>query len=164
MKAAVEAEADYGTYVMAHVYTPGCIKRAASCGGKSLEHAQIMDEETAMLVRDSGAFVDPCPQFTEEEMRWSHIGKYSDYPEVWCGKRGKPGITSDELARRTDLTTELLIKYKIPLLFGTDMMIFYPDYEPRAPLDLTEYGKRFGSLQALRAAIGNVNEIGRAHV
>lgn len=39
MRAAVEAAADWGTYVSAHVYTPGGIQRAVRAGVKSIEHA-----------------------------------------------------------------------------------------------------------------------------
>ena len=156
MKAIVETAADYGTYVMAHLYTSGCIQRAVKAGVKSLEHAHAMDEETARMVSDAGAFVDPAPQFTEREVQWNHMGKYSDYPVLQKKKekRGGPNIKA-----QMEATTEYLNKYDIPILFGTDMMIMYPGYEPRQSLDFTEYKKRFGSFRGLLAATGNFHEL-----
>ena len=156
MKAIVEIAADYGTYVMAHLYTSGCIQRAVRAGVKSLEHAHAMDEETARMVSDAGAFVDPAPQFTEREVKWNHMGKYSDYP---VAQRKKEKRGSVDIKSRMEATTEYINKFEIPILFGTDMMIMYPGYEPRQSLDFTEYKKRFGSLKGLQAATGNFHEL-----
>lgn len=160
MRAAVQAASDYGTYVMAHLYTANCIKRAVRCGVMSLEHAHAMDEEAARMIVDGGVFVDPCPQFTEEEVRWNHMDQYSDYPEIKYKRSRKRGNSGAEVFSRIDATTELLNKYdQIKILFGTDMMVMYPGYEPRQSLDLKEYKKRFGSYRGLLAATGNVNDM-----
>lgn len=159
MRAAVQAAADYGTYVMAHLYTSNCIQRAVRCGVKSLEHAHAMDEETARMVADAGVFVDPCPQFTEAEVRWNHMGKYSDYPQVKYAVSHKRGDSGKEVYSKIETTTEMINKYDIKILFGTDMMVMYPGYEPRQSLDIKEYKKRFGSYKGLLAATGNFNDI-----
>jgi imidazolonepropionase-like amidohydrolase len=50
MKAAVEAAEDWGTYVMVHAYTPRAVQRAVEAGVRSIEHGQMLDEETLKLL------------------------------------------------------------------------------------------------------------------
>ena len=39
------------------------------------------------------------------------------------------------------------------------MMVNYPEYQPRANLDLTVFKQRFGSFQGLLAATGNIHDL-----
>lgn len=156
LKAAVAAAADYGTYVMAHLYTSDCMQRAVRAGIKSLEHAHAMDVKTAEMIAEAGVFVDSAPQFTEQEIKWSHMGPYSDYPQLKPKRRKRGG---NAIKEQMEATTELINKYDLKILFGTDMMIMYPGYEPRENLDLMEYKKRFGSFKGLLSATGNINDL-----
>ncbi|MGN0316547.1 MAG: amidohydrolase family protein [Lachnospira sp.] len=156
MKAIVQTAADYGSYVLAHLYTPACIQRAVKAGVKSLEHGHWIDEETAKLIKDTGTFLNPCPQFTLEEVKWNHMGEFSDQPSQ-LKKKKKSGSTG--IKEHMAETTELINKYDIKILFGTDLMIMYNGYEPRESLDFTEYKKRFGSYKGLLSATGNFNDI-----
>ena len=156
MKAIVETTADYGSYVLAHLYTPACIQRAVEAGVKSLEHGHWIDEETAKLIKDKDVFLNPCPQFTLEEVKWNHMGEFSDQPSQ-LKKKKKPG--SARVKEHMEETTNLINKYDLKILFGTDLMIMYNEYEPRESLDFTEYKKRFGSYKGLLAATGNFHEI-----
>ena len=157
MKAIVQTAEDYGSYVLAHLYTPGCIRRAVEAGVKSLEHGHWIDEETARIIRDTGTFLDPCPQFTREEIRWNHMGEFSDHPVR--PRKPKPGAAL--VKAHMEETTELINRYDLKILFGTDLMITYDQYEPRESLDFTEYKKRFGSLKGLTAATGNFHALTR---
>lgn len=156
MKAIVETTADYGSYVLAHLYTPACIQRAVEAGVKSLEHGHWIDEETAKLIKEKDVFLNPCPQFTLEEVKWNHMGEFSDQPSQ-LKKKKKPG--SARVKEQMEETTNLINKYDLKILFGTDLMIMYNEYEPRESLDFTEYKKRFGSYKGLLAATGNFHEI-----
>lgn len=156
MKAIVETTADYGSYVLAHLYTPSCIQRAVEAGVKSLEHGHWIDEETAKLIKDKDVFLNPCPQFTLEEVKWNHMGEFSDQPSQ-LKKKKKPG--SARVKEQMEETTNLINKYDLKILFGTDLMIMYNEYEPRESLDFTEYKKRFGSYKGLLAATGNFHEL-----
>lgn len=156
MKAIVETTADYGSYVLAHLYTPACIQRAVEAGVKSLEHGHWIDEETAKLIKDKDVFLNPCPQFTLEEVKWNHMGEFSDQPSQ-LKKKKKPG--SARVKEQMEETTNLINKYDLKILFGTDLMIMYNEYEPRESLDFTEYKKRFGSYKGLLAATGNFHEL-----
>ncbi|PVH26945.1 metal-dependent hydrolase family protein [Sphingobacterium corticibacter] len=57
MKAAIEAAEDWGTYVMVHAYTPRAVQRAVEAGVKSIEHGQMLDEETLQLLADKGIWL-----------------------------------------------------------------------------------------------------------
>jgi len=57
---AIVAEADaWETYVMAHAYTPKAIRRAVEAGVRTIEHGNLVDEETAILLRQKDVFVVP---------------------------------------------------------------------------------------------------------
>ncbi|WP_430612559.1 amidohydrolase family protein [Flavobacterium sp. JP2137] len=57
MKAAVEAAEDWGTYVMVHAYTPRAVQRAIEAGVRSIEHGQMLDEETLKLMAEKGIWL-----------------------------------------------------------------------------------------------------------
>ena len=106
------------------------------------------------MIQAEDVFVTPMPQFTEEEIKWNHMGSYADYVSY---KKKKPG--ANDVKAKTAYATELINKYDLKILFGTDMMVTYPDYEPRQGLDFKEYKKRFGSYKGIVSATGNVNDL-----
>ena len=77
MKAACDVAADYGTYVMAHLYTPKAILRALGAGVRSLEHAHLIDETAAEQVAAAGAFLNPMPQFKKYEDMLKQVSEES---------------------------------------------------------------------------------------
>jgi imidazolonepropionase-like amidohydrolase len=59
LAAAVEAADMAGSYVMAHVYSSRGVRNCLDAGIRSIEHATLMDADTAMRLADSGAFLVP---------------------------------------------------------------------------------------------------------
>lgn len=57
MRAAVDAAANWGTYVTVHAYTPGAIRQAVEAGVKSVEHGHLIDEPTAKLMAERGTWI-----------------------------------------------------------------------------------------------------------
>ena len=57
--AAVEVASSRSSYVMAHCHHSEAIQTLVSLGVRSIEHAALMDEETAGIVSRAGAFVVP---------------------------------------------------------------------------------------------------------
>jgi imidazolonepropionase-like amidohydrolase len=55
----VEEAERWGKYVMGHAYTPEAIRHGLSCGVRSFEHANLIDETVAVEVAAAGAFVVP---------------------------------------------------------------------------------------------------------
>lgn len=145
MKAAVDAAADYGTYVMAHLYTSKAMQRAAKAGVKSFEHATLLDEETARIVAANGIWIMPGPQFGR-----IHGGK-----GISSAKEKK----ADFVRQGEVIATDLINKYNLPIIFGTDSF-GDPDRIDEFQLDdFRFFKKRFGSYKGIAAATGNFNEI-----
>jgi imidazolonepropionase-like amidohydrolase len=59
LEAAVEEAARWRTYVLAHAYTPGAVRRAVEAGVRSIEHGNLLDEPTAALLAERGTFLVP---------------------------------------------------------------------------------------------------------
>lgn len=59
IRAAVEEAANADTYVLAHAYTPRAIARAARLGVRTIEHGNLVDDETARLMADRGTIAVP---------------------------------------------------------------------------------------------------------
>jgi imidazolonepropionase-like amidohydrolase len=57
--AAVWEARSWKTYVAAHAYTPEAIRRCLELGVRSIEHGNLIDEATARLASQKGAFVVP---------------------------------------------------------------------------------------------------------
>ncbi|MGC1181969.1 amidohydrolase family protein [Legionella sp.] len=61
LQAAVEAAADWGTYVASHAYTPDAIRRSIMAGVKVIEHGHLMDEATASLMAQKNIWLSTQP-------------------------------------------------------------------------------------------------------
>lgn len=59
IQALTKVASDSDTYVTAHAYTPGAIQNAVSNGVKGIEHGNLIDQETAKLMAEKGAFLTP---------------------------------------------------------------------------------------------------------
>lgn len=55
--AAVEEAHAFGRYVQAHAYTPEAITRAVSQGVRTIEHGNLIDDASAQLMHDKGAYL-----------------------------------------------------------------------------------------------------------
>lgn len=157
MKAAVDAAADYGTYVMAHLYTPAAMQRAVKAGVKSLEHTTLMDDETGRIIKDSGAFVMPGPQAIRP---LSEFG----YPENFKLEELPPSLRNKTIKHLkvragSEIATEVINKYELPIVYGTDAFGDPDWFEPKQLEDFKYFKKRFGSFKGLVAATGNVHEL-----
>ena len=67
IKAAVDVADTWNTYVMVHAYTPKAIQTSLRAGVKSIEHGQLMDEETAKMIADKGAWLCLQPFLNDED-------------------------------------------------------------------------------------------------
>jgi imidazolonepropionase-like amidohydrolase len=59
LRAAVEEAETRGTYVLAHAYHPKSIARCLDAGVRSIEHGNLLDEESAARMAKAGAFLVP---------------------------------------------------------------------------------------------------------
>ncbi|SAK89440.1 amidohydrolase [Caballeronia calidae] len=59
VKAAVEEAESHQTYVMAHAYTAKAIARVVKLGVRTIEHGNLIDDETAGVMAEHGAYAVP---------------------------------------------------------------------------------------------------------
>lgn len=100
------------TYAMAHAYSPRSITRAVQCGVRTIEHGNLLDEPSARVMKQHGAFLVPT------------LATYSVLADE--GQRLK---WSDEmlakLDRVKDAGTRAIAIAKaegVPIAFGTDLL------------------------------------------
>ena len=55
--AAVEEAEAFGRYAQAHAYTPDAITRAVTKGVRTIEHGNLIDDESAKLMKQKGAYL-----------------------------------------------------------------------------------------------------------
>src|SRR5581483_419982 len=112
MRAIVEEAAAWHTYVLAHAYTPEAIRRAVDNGVRSIEHANLIDRETAEHVAAEGAFVVPTLVTYDALYRF---GRDLGFPEVSLAKL-------DEVRDVGLRALELLRDAAVPIGYGTDLL------------------------------------------
>lgn len=59
LRAIVQEAKAWNTYVMAHAYTPRAITAVVLAGGRTIEHGNLIDKESAELMREHGAYLVP---------------------------------------------------------------------------------------------------------
>lgn len=59
IRAATEEAGRRGSYVAAHAYSPESIRHSVLNGVRSIEHGNLLDEQTATLMAEHGAFLVP---------------------------------------------------------------------------------------------------------
>ena len=146
IRAAVWEAHSWGTYVMAHVYTPEAIRRCVEYGVRSVEHANLIDAGTAAFAAERGAFVVPTLATYESLGR---RGASLGLPRVSLDKLGAvsdAGVASLEILRDAGVKTG----------FGTDLLgAMHED-------QLTEFGIRARALpnvEVLRQATSENAEL-----
>jgi len=59
LKAAVNAAADWGTYIMVHAYNDASVLRCVEAGVKSIEHGVLLNEEVIEIIAEKKVWVVP---------------------------------------------------------------------------------------------------------
>jgi imidazolonepropionase-like amidohydrolase len=59
VRAFVQVAANAGTYVTAHAHTPAAIRHALENGVRGIDHGNFLDDATAVLMAEKGAFLTP---------------------------------------------------------------------------------------------------------
>ncbi len=159
IKACVAAAKDYGTYVFSHVYSDESVRRAVEGGVMCIEHGQLMGEETARMMADKGVWLCPCPQF-----RFRDDYKMKTPPKSIASKQKVTNIYRDMMQQGEVLQDELVEKYKIRIVYGTDLIGSETIEElleggQRQLTPLHGYKLRYGSLEGLRSATGNIHDL-----
>lgn len=112
IEVAVEEAEMAGTYVSAHLYTDGAIRRAVECGVHSLEHCNLIQPETAKLAAEAGAVAVPTLVAYEGlAMEGEALGlKPESVAKIETVRRG--GMASLDIIRNAGL----------PMAYGSDLL------------------------------------------
>lgn len=112
IRAIVEEAEAANTYVMSHAYTARSIRRALNCGVRSIEHGNLIDDETLDLLTGKGAFL--VPTLATYEMI-SREGVKAGLPESIMRKIG-------DLRERSLVSLEMAYRKGSKIAFGTDLL------------------------------------------
>ena len=137
-KAAVDAAENWNTYVAVHAYTDKAIQTALRAGVKSIEHGQLMGEETAQMIAEKGAWLSMQP-FLDDEDR-------NPYPEGSANRARQLMV-----AEGTDRAYNLAKKYNIKTAWGTDTL-FNPQGSPRQGAKLAKMVRWYTPAEVLKMA------------
>ncbi|MDX8529779.1 amidohydrolase family protein [Mesorhizobium sp. VK25A] len=135
MKAAVAAATDWGTYVAIHAYTSAAVQRAIASGVKSIEHGQLIDEETAKRIADAGAWWSIQPFLADED-----ANTYSS-PD----QRAQQQMIAEGTARAVELGK----KHSVKMALGTDIL-FNPKGTATQGKQLAKFSRWYENVDVLR--------------
>jgi imidazolonepropionase-like amidohydrolase len=144
LRAAVEAAANWGTYVTVHAYTPAAIQSAIAAGVQCIEHGHLMDEASARQMAENGVWLSTQP-FPPE-----------------LGEAFPPGSFErakfDEVMTGLDRTYRLAKKHNLKVAFGTDIL-FSPALAHRQGTLLTSLTRWFTPAEVLAMATSRNAEL-----
>ncbi|MYV99331.1 amidohydrolase family protein [Streptomyces sp. SID3343] len=146
MRAAVQAAADYGTYVLVHVFNVAGIRRAIEAGVKSIEHAMLADEATIKLMAEQDVWFSAQPL----EERDHHFATANSTKK------------NHDVCEGVAQTLAWARKHKVKIAFGTDML-FDPAEAYMQSVLFTRLATRFGftPVEALRIGTSGNAELFR---
>ena len=144
MRAAVEAAADWGTYVCAHVYTPTGILRCLEAGVRSIEHGQLADEPTIRAMADAGVWWSIQPFLADED-----ANQYTDPRSI---------AKQQQVAEGTVRAFELGRAEGVNMAFGTDVL-FNPRGASSQGRQLAKLTRFMSPLEALHMATGAAGDL-----
>lgn len=140
MRAAVDAAADWGTYVCAHIYTAPGIRRCLEAGVRSIEHGQLADEDTVRMMADKDAWWSIQPFLMDED-----ANRYTDPKAVAAQKAVSEG---------TVRAFELADRHGVNWAFGTDILYGGGDSQGRQLAKLARYMSPLAALHRATGAAG----------
>src|SRR5215510_3114693 len=112
IQAAVEEAERAGSYIAAHCHPKEAVRRAAALGIKSIEHATLIDRETAEFVAERGSFTVPTMVTL---ISLAEEGK----------NLGFPPVSLEKLRRVADAalsSLEIMKKAGVKMGLGTDLL------------------------------------------
>ncbi|TVZ41354.1 imidazolonepropionase-like amidohydrolase [Alteromonadaceae bacterium 2753L.S.0a.02] len=108
MKAAVDAAATWNTYVLVHAYSDVAVRGALEAGVQSIDHGQMITEDTAKLIKKKDAWLSLQPLLNDEDAPPFPEGSFEQQKFL-------------EMTRGTEKAYALAKKYKLKVAFGSDL-------------------------------------------
>jgi imidazolonepropionase-like amidohydrolase len=145
IQAAVEAAANWGTYVTVHAYTSHAVQQALEAGVKCIDHGQMIDEETAQLMAEKGIWWSLQPFLDDEHA--------NPFPEGSESRRKQL-----EMSQGTANAYELAKKYKIKTAWGSDTL-FNAELAKTQGAQLAKMTRFYTPVEVLRMATSGNAEL-----
>jgi imidazolonepropionase-like amidohydrolase len=139
-RAAVECAENWGTYVAIHAYTPHAIQTAINAGVRCVEHGQLMDEDTAKLIRDKDAWLSAQPFLDDEDAIPFAEGSVNRAKQL-------------RMVAGTDFAYGHAKTFKLKTAFGTDTL-FDAKLATRQGAQLAKLTRWYSPAEVLKAATG----------
>ncbi len=112
LAAAVEEAQAADIYCMAHAYTPRAMQRAVRAGVRSIEHGNLLDRETAEMMREAGTYLVPT-LVTYDALAGE--GAAAGLPQAMCDKIGAVRDAGIE-------ALGIAVEAGLPIAFGSDLL------------------------------------------
>lgn len=143
LRAGVEVAQDWNTYVAVHAYTPRAVRRALAAGVASIEHAHLIDDDTAAMIAEKGAWLSTQPFMTTED----------------AGTQTGPGAERvKQLFAGTPKLYAFARKHGIKTAWGSDVL-FSPALGPRQNIMLTHLANWYKNAEVLQMATARNAEL-----
>jgi len=141
IKAAVDVAKTWNTYVMVHAYTPIAVQTSLRAGVQSIEHGQLIDEETAKMIAEKDAWLCLQPFLDDEDA--------IPFPEGSDQRKKQLAMIAG-----TDNAYRLAKKYNIKTGFGTDVL-FDAGFAEKQGKQLAKLKKWYTPFEIMRMATYN---------
>ena len=151
IRTAVEEAATRQTYVAVHVYHPDHIRRALELGVMSIEHGQFIDEPTARLLKEKGAFIAPYVGAISKEV----------FQHPVYGKKGSPQrLKMEEFMELSAEFINVMKKVKPKMAFSIDIVnLVGEDARRQRDFEKWKFAEFFGNFEALKAMTSTPGEL-----
>ncbi|AWI58806.1 metal-dependent hydrolase family protein [Sinorhizobium fredii] len=136
LRAAIDVARDWNTYATVHAYAPHTVQRAIAAGAVCIEHAHLMDEETARIMADKEVWLSTQPFLSTEDVAPQAGPSAERMLQVFAG---------------TPRIYELVRKHGIKTAWGSDVL-FSPEITPRQGIMLTHLSNWYTNAETLRIA------------
>ncbi|AWM26452.1 metal-dependent hydrolase family protein [Sinorhizobium fredii] len=136
LRAAIDVARDWNTYATVHAYAPNTVQRAVAAGAACIEHAHLMDEETARIMADKEVWLSTQPFLSTEDVAQQTGPSAERMLQVFAG---------------TPRIYELVRKHGIKTAWGSDVL-FSPEITPRQGIMLTHLSNWYTNAETLRVA------------
>ena len=139
LRAAVEAAADFGTYVCAHAYTDHSVNRFLDAGGRCIEHGFLVSEKTIIRMKELGAVMS--------------LQAYAAY-ETFKAPEEIPGFSAENIRKGrqvnegADRMLGWVAKHDLDAFGGSDLWTY--DIIPLVPQDMIVRKRWFSDVEILR--------------
>ena len=146
IKAIVHEAHAANTYVMAHAYTARAIARSVRCGVRTIEHGNLVDKETAVLMAKERAFA--VPTLVTYDALAEHGARYGLPAE------SIPKIETVQVAGRRSL--EIYAEAGVVMAYGSDLLGEMHEYQSQ---EFVIRAQVLGNLEAIRSATIHAAEV-----